>query len=214
MGRLALLLTLLLAAFPAQALQVYAETATAADNGTNVGCSGETIASTPIAVEATIGGSSGAAQAVGMTINTRRAAVMFQTDTDEPGVDPWDSGDYVVRLNITTANMDMEWETTHICERTTGGTFNTVTSSSADQNQGMGSTGVLTETINRATNFVPDSTSSTLYIVLTISHNNAHGNGNFQFTPDQNINTNIADAGGGRTRRFLSLKGLMRLPGK
>lgn len=206
MGRVVvLLLVLMLAAYPAQAVQVYAQTGTASDDGTNIACSGETIAGTPIGREMTIGGSSGAAASVSLgCVQCRRVAVMLQTDSDEPGIDPWNSGDYVVRLNITGSNMDMEWETTHICERTTGGSFNLVAASSGDQNQNIGSAGVLTETVNRATNFTPDSTSSTLYIVLTFTHNSDHGNSNFEITPDQNVNTNITEVagGGGRTRRM------------
>jgi hypothetical protein len=178
------------------ALLVLTETDTDADNGTNVGCSGATGGATLIAKEATDGGTAGITQ-VGPNLGVRellRAVLMFQSDSDEPGETTWDSGDYVVRVNITQARAGLEWRETYICERTTGGSFNTVASLTG-QTTDCSTTGTKTHTVNRATDYSAAS-SSTLYIVCVFFMTLPHGTTNFGVTPDQNINTPIDIAAG------------------
>lgn len=171
---------------------VLTQTDTAADSGTDVGCSGASIAHTPISREATEGGTAGSSEAsVKVTTGSSGAAVMFQSDTGtgEPSETEWDAGDYIVRLNVTTGNTNCTWTETHVCERTSGGSFNTVASLTGQTT--TLSAGTHSHTVNRGTTFTAVDGNSTLYIVLVVSSAADHGQDTFGFTPDQNIDTPI-----------------------
>lgn len=163
---------------------------TAFNEVTNVGCSGSSL--------------------LGDSIN-RRITTTQQFDTIERTLDPgnqgagaliqfrtvggvgsptWEAGNYVVRLNITGVAGTNTWTGTYICERTSGGSFNTVASLTG-QSIGLGSTGVKTMTINRGTDFTPAGTDSDLFIVLIIENNDQHGQSSFDILFNQAIDTPI-----------------------
>ncbi len=175
---------------------ILTQTDTAADNGFNVGCSGASSAgATTASREATEGGTAGSSE---ITLDPGgnglvRACLAFQTDVSEPGTATWAAGNYVVRLNCTTSNNGTIWRETHICERTSGGTFNTVASLTGQTDDLATSPTVFTHTVNRATVFNADSSSSTLYIVCVFEGDD-HGGTSFGITPDQNIDTPIVAA--------------------
>lgn len=164
-----------------------------ADSGFNVGCSGATAEASPDARQILRGGSAGSIE---ITIDPgnglTRACLAFQSDTGipEPGVTTWQAGDYVVRLNVTTARSGMIWEETYICERTSGAVFNTVASLTG-QTTTMDA-GTQTHTVNRGTDFSPLDANSTLYIVMVFT-GPAHGGSNAGVTPSLVVDTPIDD---------------------
>jgi hypothetical protein len=173
---------------------------TSADSGVNIGCSGSTLGTTNFAKEMIQGGTAGTVEVLPDPVSgADRANVMFQSDTGTSLPTTWGSGDYVVRLNITSARSGAVWAETHICERTSGGTYNTVASLTGQADSL--STGVKTHTVNRGTDYAA-SANSTLYIVLVIT-GPAHGGTNYGFTPDQIINTPIDDGVGGGAALFM-----------
>ncbi len=174
---------------------ILTQTDTDADSGFNVGCSGQSAGNVTVAREATDGGTSGTTEVLpDPGLGVERAVLAFQSDAGgpEPNDTTWEAGDYVVRINVTTARSNSQWTETYICERTSGGTFNTVASLTG-QTTSLGATGVKTHTVNRATDYTAGS-ASTIYIVVVISDTNAHGQSKVGITPDQNIDTPIASA--------------------
>lgn len=167
---------------------IFTQTDTAADNGASAGCSAATLAATPQAQEMTEGGTPGVTElTVSFPAGSTAAPVMFQTNTGEPGLDTWDAGDHVVRLNVTTANSELVWTETHVCIVNGVGDF-FGHASLTGQTVLLGTTGVKSMTVNRGvTRTVP--TASMMYIVLVIQSNGLHGNSQFGFTPNQNIDT-------------------------
>lgn len=165
---------------------------TVADSGFNIGCSGATAEASPDAQQMLRSGTAGSTE---ITIDPgnglTRACLAFQSDTTlpEPNVTTWQAGDYVVRLNVTTARSGMIWEETYICERTSGATFNTV-ASLVGQTTTMDA-GTQTHTVNRASDFTA-AANSTVYIVMVFT-GPAHGGSNAGVTPSLVIDTPIDD---------------------
>lgn len=163
-----------------------------ADSGFNVACSGATAGATTAARQMRRGTSPGSTEdTIDPGNGLTRACLAFQSDTSlpEPNVTTWQAGDYVVRLNVTTARSGMIWEETYICERTSGGTFNTV-ASLVGQTTTMDA-GTQTHTVNRASDFTA-AANSTVYIVMVFT-GPAHGGSNAGVTPSLVIDTPIDD---------------------
>lgn len=125
--------------------------------------------------------------------NNTEAAVFALATTGGLGEDTWEAGDYVVRLNISGSNGTSQWTETYICERTAGGAFNTVASLTG-QTTDVSGPGIVSHTVNRATDFTPVGTDSDLYIVVVFSNSDQHGNSTTSILPDQNVDTPITAA--------------------
>lgn len=159
-------------------------------SGFNVGCSGGSTGATTADREATQGGTAGSTEAtVAPNTAATDACLIFQSASGEPNLTNWDAGDWVVRLDVTTTNSNVDVDSIYICERTSGGTYNTVTSSTGIART-LGTAQVESFTINRATDYSAAAT-STIYIVVLLDHTAAHGNSNVGITPSQNIDTPI-----------------------
>ena len=178
----------------------FRQTDTVADSGVNVGCSGATLGSiSPQAREILEGGTAGTTS-INMYPQNATGVVLltFQTDTGTSFPTIWAAGDYVVRLNVSSGRPGVTWVGTYMCERTSGGTFNTVTSLTG-QTTDM-TTGVHSHTINRPTDYTASS-GSTLYIVLVFDGLTS-GSDNFGVKPDQLIDTPISAGGGASSKPY------------
>lgn len=165
----------------------------AADSGFNVGCSGGTAGASTSNRQMLRGGTAGATEVTldpgnGVT----RVCHVFQSDTalPEPNVTTWQAGDYVVPLNVTTGRAGTLWDETYICERTSGGVFNTVASLTGQGTSMVA--GTQTHTVNRATDFSPADANSTVYIVIVLT-GPAHGGSDIGITPSLIVTTPIDD---------------------
>lgn len=166
---------------------------TAADSGFNIACSGGTAGSVTSNHQMLSGGTAGSTEVQPDPGNgVTRVCMAFQSDTalPEPNVTTWQAGDYVVRLNVTTARAGTLWDETYICERTSGGVFNTVASLTG-QGTAMAA-GTQTHTVNRATDFSPLAANSTVYVVIVLT-GPAHGGSDVGVTPSLVIDTPIDD---------------------
>lgn len=159
----------------------------------DVGCSGESAGATTAAREIVDGGTAGSTEfSVDPNNNSTAAVVAFRT-TGGVGTDTWEAGDYVVSINVTSASGNSDWVATYICERTSGGSFNTVASLTG-QTTDVATTGVKSQTVNRGTDFTPAGTDSDLFVVLVFTNSDNHGNSSTSITPDQDITTPIVGA--------------------
>lgn len=189
-----------------------------ADSGFNVACSGGTGAGTTSDHQMLRAGTAGTTEVNpdpgnGLT----RVCMAFQSDTTlpEPNVTTWQggvgaAGNYVVRLNVTSARSGMNWDETWICERTSGGVYNTVASLTG-QTQAMDA-GTQIQTVNRGSDFSPAAADSTVYIVCVFT-GPAHGGSSVGITPSLVIDTPIDDGLGGGGRIMSSLAGAGGLAG-
>ncbi len=167
---------------------ILTQTDTAADCGAVAGCSGATVAGSAVGREATSGGTAGSTeQTVTVTKNSTEAGFMFQSADNEPNKTSWEAGDWVVRLNVTTSQMDITWEDTYICRFDNAcGSLATV-GSLVSQAISCGSTGVKSMTISGASQTA--NATDEIYIVLVFKNASTHGNKSIGITPDQNIDT-------------------------
>lgn len=156
-----------------------------------VGCSGQTAGVSTAGRELIEGGSPGANDVTVDPDNNTEAAVFALATTGGTGLGTWQAGDYVVDLNIVGSNGNSVWSETHICERTAGGAFNTVASLTG-QTTDVSAAGVVSHTVNRATDFTPAGTDSDLYIVIVFSNSDPHGNSTTDITPDQTVTAPFA----------------------
>ena len=130
----------------------------------------------------TISGAAGST-AVSYSIPGGNGGLTFTWD-QEAGV-TWDAGNLTVRLNVTTANMNMEWISTSVRRVDSGcnlvetfGSDSTVTS--------LDTTGV--KSVTFATTAVTPASTDDLQIQLTIRNNAMTGQA-FSYTPNQNIDS-------------------------
>lgn len=175
--------------------KIFAQTENASGLGTGlVGCSGSTVQvgagnyRNMVMQE----GGTGGTTSYGWNLAASATGVTGYFASPGVGVTLWEAGDYVMRLNVIGANMNLTWTSTFVCERTSGGVFNTVASLTG-QATSLGSTGVKTHTINRSTNFTANSTASVLFIIMVFA-NGAMTEQAFQINNDQNIDTPIGDS--------------------
>ncbi len=169
----------------------------AADSGFNVGDSGETIGDAAISREILEGGSgsgTGTPDVGNNAARIERAVIAFQTDTGapEPNDASWESGDYVVNINVTTARATMQWVATYLMSRTSGGSYNTEANLLL-QTTDLSTTGVKTHTVNLGSAAAVNAT-DTMYFVLVLSFDGLHGNSTVVVTMGENIVTPL-DAG-------------------
>ena len=167
---------------------VLTQTDTAADCGAVAGCSGATVAGSAVGREATSGGTAGSTeQTITITKNSTEAGFMFQSADNEPNKTSWEAGDWVVRLNVTTSQMNITWEDTYVCRFDNAcGSLATV-GSLTGQAISCGSTGVKSMTVSGASQTA--NATDEIYIVLVFKNANTHGNKSIGITPDQNIDT-------------------------
>lgn len=156
--------------------------------GADVMCSGATIGeTTPQCKSAPKSGSAGSVE-VNFGINKAgtEAGIMFQSDGI--GETSWDAGTYTVRVNVTTAQANLEFAEVYVCRANSSG-INQAT---------VGSLTGLTEALSAGTHtFNVTGSSQTagatdvVYIVLVIFNTQPHADQTGYFTPSLVINTPI-----------------------
>ena len=177
---------------------IFAQTDTAADSGFNVGSSGETAGLTTYSTEildgGTLGVGTGTTDIDNSGTDVEFAVIGFQTDTGgpEPNDTSWESGDYVVRLNVSTGRTGISWRATYVMARTSGGSYTTVASLTG-QTDSLASPGVVTHTVVLGSDYTANAT-DTMYILCVFGGQLTHGNSTVIITNDQNIDTPIASA--------------------
>lgn len=162
------------------------QTNTAATSGAVAACSGATLVAAPSAKQATNGGTPALVPtSITILTTTKRAAIMFESAPYEPGYSDWLSGNWVVRLNVTSGTADAVWDDTYICRIRSDGTVRSTMGSLLNQSTAIAG-GVASHVV--ATVASGGAYTDRVYIVLVFE---APGvpNGVFEYTPDQVITT-------------------------
>lgn len=174
-------------------------------------CSGLPAATTEQETEVEDGATAGSTEqtiAIGTATPIQRA--YYMQPTPAPGTDfGWPAGDWTVRINITTADMDTDWEDTWICRVNSSCVSQAEIGNLQDQAVNLGSTGVKTMTV--AGSAQTPSANDSFVVVLGFS-TSAHGGSGGGITPDQDLDTPLvvpAGSAGGVVHR---LPGVQRYP--
>lgn len=136
---------------------------------------------------ATSGGTAGTG-AVSLTIDINGGiqfygAIFFQSGSGEPNSTSWEAGTVTAKLEITTANMNMNWNSFSVGFITSGCAATQITSGGTSQS--IGSTGVLTSTLTLGASAGRNATDR-VYIEYSI-WNSAMSTQAFGFKPSQTI---------------------------
>src|SRR5262245_22125352 len=130
----------------------YAQTATVAPAGSAVACSGGVLIGSGQEQDClcSIGGTAaGSAVTVGgsaFDAGAGQAGVMYEI---QPGSSAaWNSGNWTVRLNVTTANANITWTDTYICRLNSSNVSQATIGSLTGQSTSLGTTGVKTHTVS------------------------------------------------------------------
>ncbi len=174
----------------------FQQTDTAAPLGTDVACSGATVAATPLARLATDGGAAGTTEVLpkhGVGVSGL-AFVMVEID---PGEDV-PSGDHVTRWDITTANLNITLQAVHVCywddSLSSFSSLGSTTSIGDDLDAA-----VKTVTITGADAGPTYAAGDRLYYVFVGDTAADHGNEQFGWTPSQLMTTPISEASAPQT---------------
>lgn len=158
----------------------------------DVYCNAATLATQFQMVRATDGGTAGTRSATA-TVGTAgdQSAVFFRTASNDILKTTWESGTWTVRINVTTANMNIDWNIAQLCVDTGSGcTFSAITQTSTAAIN-LGTTGVFTATIPMSTDRVAG-LSDVPAIVCKFDFTGTMGTGAFVFIPNQNIDTPLS----------------------
>ena len=169
------------------------------DSDFNVGDSGETAGLTTFDREILEGGSgtlTGTTDIDNDAADRERAVIAFQTDTGapEPNDATWESGDYVVNINVTTGRAGISWRATYLMSRTSGGTF-TTRASLTGQTDTLEFAGTITHTVVLGSPAAVNAT-DTMYFLLVFGGALEHGNSTVVVTMGENIVTPLNAVGG------------------
>ena len=181
----------------------FQQTDTDAPLGTDVGCSGATIASVPIAKLASDGGSAGTTETLPRHAQgvTGLAFAMVEID---PGEDV-PAGDHITRWDITTANLNITLQAVHVCYWDDSlSSF-----SSLGSTTGIGDdldAAVKTVTITGASAGPTYAAGDRLFYVFVGDTAADHGNEQFGWTPSQLMTTPIAAATDGEVTEGASVR--------
>jgi len=157
-----------------------------------IACSGGTIAATPGSSLAVAGGTAGTTEdSLQISANTQRVLYWFEAAPSDAST--WPAGNYVTRVNITSADADGQWDHTHICRMNSTcssvlGTIGSIT----NQNTSVATTGVKTHTVSGASQAA--GATDLVLIVLTFEDTAIHGNMSVGITPNQAIDTPLVAA--------------------
>ena len=170
----------------------FQQTDTAAPLGTDVACSGATIASVPVAQLASDGGTAGIFEVLprhGVGVS----GLAFAMVEIDPGVDV-PAGDHVTRWDITTANLNVTLQEVHVC----------YWDDSLSSFSSLGSTTGIGDDLDAAVKAITITGASAgptyasgdrLYYVFVGDTAADHGNEQWGWTPSQLMTTPIVEAG-------------------
>jgi len=154
------------------------------------------INSTTSSKKATSGGTGGVT-AVSITLDGQASdnidTIQFESAAGEPNSTAWESGTWTVRIEITTANMNINAWKAGVCRRNSAG----VPQQSLGSAIGVGdftSTGVKTATVTGAASAGASATDQ-MGITIAPFHGTAKTQ-TFAYKPSQNIDTPVNQGGG------------------
>ncbi len=156
--------------------------------GTVQGCSASSLTTTPRGRECSRGASAGSvAASVTVPVGTR-SAVMFESKAGEICRTTWASGNWTIRLNVTTSNANLSVVGVSIC-RFTSGCSNSGSVASSSLSTSLSTTGVKSWTVTQSSDSVGNE-DDRVYVVLNV-RNTSGSSQSFSFTPNQTIDTPI-----------------------
>ena len=151
-------------------------------------CSGLNAATTEQETEVEEGATPGVTEqtiSIG-TADTKQRAYYMQP-TPAPGTDfIWNAGNWVVRIDITTANFLTVWEDSYICRVNSGCASQATIGSLIDQNIGLGTPSVKTMTVSGSAQ--TPSVGDSFVVVLGFS-TTGHAGSDAGITPSLNLDT-------------------------
>jgi len=172
---------------------ILGQTNSVADCGLIAACSSASLSGT-LSAELIDGAATGSNELT-LSINASGLAspLGFQTIANEPNITDWAAGDWVVRLNVTSANMNMEWEGTHVCKVSASPTCGSAVTvgSLTSQTISMFPTGVKTMTVS-GSNITVGAT-DVVYIVIILRNTDTMMTQSCGVTVDQDIDTPLVD---------------------
>jgi hypothetical protein len=165
------------------------QTDTVAVDGAIAACSGASAGGTIDNRQATSGGTPGTvAHLLSLSGTPPNRLAHFESAANEPNLTNWPAGKYVVRLNVTAANVGgMNWSETWICRVNSSGVNQATVGSLTGQSIPLNTTGVKTMTVDGSQQNA--AASDRIYIVLVF---NGSSGDHFSYTPDQMIDTMLA----------------------
>ncbi len=165
----------------------YQQTDTNAVDGAKQMCSAVGLGLGTGARQAQQGGAAGSAGITATVSGVGSASViMFESPTGDPGLTSWPAGNWVVRLNVTSANANLVWDAAYVCRCNSSGTNQGTVGSLTGQGLSLGSTGIKSMTISGSTQTA--GSSDRFYIVLVFK-SSAGGPQSVSWHSDQLIDT-------------------------
>ncbi len=161
--------------------------------GTLVGCSGGTIATTPIARQVIDGGIPGTnEETIVIADFATQAGFMIGSTPLLPGDLSWEDGDWVVRINVTTGDGKVTWEDTYVCRFDANCNSLAVVGSLLAQAISLASTGVQSMTIPGV---IQAANVDDIFYIVLIFANAGGGPSALGLTPDQILDTPLLQVG-------------------
>lgn len=133
---------------------------------------------------ATVGGTAGSTPLTSPAQNSADVRAILMELTVGAGVQ-WDAGTWTVRLNITTANANIQWTATHICHVSSTCVSQATIGSLTGQTTSLGTTGVKTHSVTGSSR-TPAAGDK---VLIQVVHTNVSGSMSqtFGWRPDQLI---------------------------
>jgi len=185
------------------AVILYNQTDAASGCGIRTACgSGAPLGTMNSELDPTAGlGSSEQTQAIATGLGNRTIfSYESQNSPTSPNVTTWQAGNYVVRINVTTGQMDIRLREVNVCKMSSAcGTFVTVIRETGLDIQMTG--GVITRTLTRVGNQTFLATDR-LIISLVVNNVSSMFSRTLGITPDQVIDTPIDDGVSAARRIF------------
>jgi len=167
----------------------YQETDTAADCGNGVYCKGGTAQVSFFDSEAILGGTAGTAHSItiGATASDSEA---INFDLVPAASVAWVSGTWTVRLNVTTANTNITWDSVWICRVSSGCVSQATIGSSSALGISFSTTGIKMATVSGSTQ--SPAASDKVILVFGFSNASATMTQAFSITANQLIDSPFA----------------------
>ena len=150
-------------------------------------CAVGTASSSRVARQCTVGGTPGVTQ---NTPTLEAAAVDFRQiwyECEVPAGTYWEAGDWTIRMNVTTANADVQWKSAHICRISSGCINQATIGSNTAVNITLNTTGVKTVVISGSAQ--APAPGDKVMILLGFTDLTSKGTETWGLTPNQNIDS-------------------------
>ena len=165
---------------------IFVQTNTNAQDGVIAACSGGAVGEATGSTQLQKGGTAGTTERT-VTIAKGNTDIGFtlQSAPNWPSETSWPSGNYVVRLNVTTANSNITWEDCYVCRVNSSGVNQETIGSLTAQAISCGTTGVKTMTVSGSATTA--AATDEIYIVCLFKNGDHMSSFSIGITPDQNV---------------------------